>query len=100
MAKIKIMCVPPGFAPKHIRLSWVGLTLPLIPGDEVEKAPDDGIIRVGLANVMGYHVWVADAVKVLHAARKHDAAYYWANFGPDCKLVFKQDCCEIVEPIA
>jgi len=92
MSKIKIIAIPPGFAPQEIREQWVGIEIPLsknpIPHGEES-------FRSGSENGDGYQVLATEAIVALRNAGKNDAANFWKNLAGGT-LVFKKDLCELV----
>lgn len=81
MSAIRIIKMPSGSAPEHIRQEWVDLEIGLAhpPG---AQDPDK------------YYVTGSTAVQALRNARKDDAAEYWRSV--NSSLVFlafnKQEC--------
>jgi hypothetical protein len=93
MSKIKIVQVPPGFAPEDIRKEWVGVEIPLadnpIIGDKV-------VAKIGNQNKDGYQVRGVDAVQALLDAGKNEAADFW-KFYATGNFVFKKEVCELIK---
>ena len=101
--QIRIVRVPPGEAPEHIRRVWVGLVLPLASGHSsafevdtcgVLSGDEDG------APLIGYVVDIEDAVSAL-AQKSPEAASWWREnadhlFCEGGTLVFDEDLCELV----
>jgi hypothetical protein len=96
-ARVRIVAVPPGEAPQHIRRAWVGLELPVTQGQ-----PGQGVVgvlsqRPG-GSCDGYAVDGVEAVRLL-AAEKPDAAAWWRHHAPHVltsgyQLVFPADVCQ------
>lgn len=93
MAKIKIIDVPPGFAPEHIRKQWVGIEIPLTQNPIPEGKE---VARIGNDNTGGYQVNGVDAVKALREADKNEAADFWEDYSSG-KFKFKKEVCEVIE---
>ncbi len=92
MRKIKIVGVPPGFAPEEIRRQWVGIEIPLLEaGENLSK---EG--WVGTGNEGGYVVSGGDAITALRKAKKHEAATFWEGIVP-AALRFNKQICELIE---
>ena len=77
---IRVVAAPSGDAPEPIRRSWVGLTLPLAPGEDGPQCltvsrESDGSPRYG----MYYVVRVVDAISVLEQSAPADAAWWREN---------------------
>ena len=96
MKRIRITSIPPGFAPESIRVQWVGVTIPLVTEEEKAQDPPSGI-SIGAANRGGYMVLTSKAVEALEAADKTEAKEYWGGLVLGSYLVFKKECCEVVE---
>lgn len=90
MKKIRIVAVPPGFAPKEIRQQWVGVEIPLSGEDPT------GGIWVGTGNENGYVVSADDAISALRNAGKDDAADFWEGLRGTA-LRFNKQVCEPIE---
>jgi hypothetical protein len=92
MKKLKIVQIPPGFAPEHIRKQWIGVEIPLAenPIPEGKEA-----LRIGNDNAGGYQVKGTDAVKALRDAGKIEAADFWENYSSGM-FKFKKEVCEVV----
>lgn len=94
---IRIIATPPGQAPDHIRMQWVGVVIPLANNDAVG-------IQVGVRggapeNGDGYKVNSRDAVECLRK-KSPEAADWWDNNFPVDRaqsFVFRKDVCELVE---
>lgn len=96
MAKIRIVKVPPGFAPEHIRREWLGVEIPLPTQAELAENPPSAW-EANEANSGGYIVFQDDAVKALLAAEKNGAAEFWEDLElPAPYLRFRRDCCEVI----
>ena len=95
MKKIKIVAVPPGFAPEEIRKEWVGVELPLATKKELDQDPMlQG--RIGNQNVNGYVVLTSKAIVALRAAGKKKGADFWDSLGMGKYLEFKKEVCEVI----
>lgn len=93
MTKIKIIDVPPGFAPEHIRKQWVGIEIPLAQNPIPEGKE---VARIGNDNAGGYQVKGVDAVKALKEAGKDEAADFWEDYSSG-NFKFKKEVCEVIE---
>ena len=92
MKKIKIIATPPGFAPEHIRVQWIGIQIPLttpIPQDQV-------VAKIGNDNTDGYEVKGIDAVQALKDAKKNQAAEFWEPYSSG-NFKFKKEVCELID---
>ena len=93
---IRIVKMPPGFAPEEIRAQWVGVEIPYIPG---ECDSLKGGAWTGEENGNGYIVTTDDAIKSLVDSGKVEAAEYWneiLSFGGGV-LRFGKEYCEVCE---
>jgi hypothetical protein len=97
--RIRIVALPPGEAPAHIRAAWVGLELPTLWGGDVPcSLPVVGAISgQGQSVVVGYAVSGRAAVELL-ARHAPAAAAWWRANAPDVlrddfPLVFPADVC-------
>jgi len=95
MPSIRIVKVPPGFAPPSIREQWIGVEIPLPTEDEIRENPSSRF-GLGSANEDGYRVFRFKAVEALRQAGKQRAATYWSETLFGIYLVFKKDVCELV----
>ena len=110
MKTIRIIGVPAGEAPEHVRQAWVGLTLPVLRGPM--RFPSIGVVTGpktyfgGIAAFLtgrtspayGYAVDTRTAVDVLAAANP-EAAHWWrANvphlFKSGQALIFDAEVCQ------
>lgn len=96
MSSIRIIELPPGFAPKEIRAQWVGVVLPIASDDEISKDLPTAF-GIGSGNSDGYFVFRDEAIKALRTAGKEKAVRYWSAFPLGKFLKFKKDVCAIVE---
>ena len=94
MSSIRIIEIPPGFAPAHIRRQWVGVVLPLATEEELAHNPPSEVC-IGRGNENGYLVLCCKAAAVLRTTGKMEAANYWESFF-DSYLEFKKEVCELV----
>ncbi|HJZ57596.1 MAG TPA: hypothetical protein VKE74_21685 [Gemmataceae bacterium] len=98
---IRIIGVPPGEAPDEVRAAWVGVELPLAPGErEPVNLPGLGVVSGEPTPAVGYVVDGPTAVDRL-AAHNPGAAQWWrANapqvLEPGATLVFAAEVCERV----
>ena len=90
--KIRIIDVPPGEAPEHIRQAWIGVVIPLLPPplDEKRFVRSAGVLSgpktlLGQVSALarlkgfqsyGYAVEALDAVDAL-AKKDAEAAQWW-----------------------
>jgi hypothetical protein len=94
--QIRIVNVPPGEAPEGVRRSWVGLILPLAPGETGPRAAPGFGVLTGPRSLFGqiwrlltgryilglqYIVLVDDAIAVLEEASPL-AASWWREHTP------------------
>ncbi|MFA5375394.1 MAG: hypothetical protein WC455_06550 [Dehalococcoidia bacterium] len=114
--KIRIIAVPPGEAPEHIRQSWIGVVIPLPPPpfDEKRSIPSAGVLSgpktpLGQISALlrgkgtkryGYAVETLDAVGAL-AEKNPEAAQWWYKntsflMKKGQMLVFPAEVCEEV----
>jgi hypothetical protein len=115
--RIRIIAVPPGEAPDHIRQSWVNVAIPLSPPpyDKKRRFRSVGVVSgpktiLGLIFAAvrgkcfkwdGYAVEALVAVEAL-AEKNADAAQWWRQNAPHLmrkgqRLVFPAEVCEEVE---
>ncbi len=96
--QVRIVAVPTGPPPEEVRRAWVGLTVPLAPGEtgpRPVKTPGNAEEKVG------YVVDSARALAIL-AANAPAAAAWWkknapAYLQPGRALLFSPESCEEVE---
>ena len=97
--RIRITATPPGEAPEEVRRAWVGLELPLAPG---ETAPRPmavvGVLSAEGESTLGYAVTGKTAVDLL-ASHDPAAADWWRESAPHVlaggyQLVFPTEVCE------
>jgi hypothetical protein len=101
MPKIRIIDIPPGQAPEHIRRAWVGLemeTTGQAPGNVILRGVIDGKPDSNPPNAGGYCVKTAEALRVLNVAHPDKAAWWQAALGrfPPSTLVFKREVCLLI----
>ena len=117
MSAIRIVDVPPGEAPEHIRRAWVGLIIPLPHGRSAKRRTILGHgVLTGPKSLLGnvwalltrryvkwdaYTVDASAAVDAL-ARSQPDAAQWWREntpylLKPGKKLAFPADVCELQE---
>lgn len=115
--KIRIIAVPPGEAPEHIRQAWVGVVIPLPPPpfDRLRGLPTAGVLsgpktRLSRLSALlrgkgtrrwGYAVEALDAVAAL-AEKNPEAAEWWHKntqhlMKKGAMLFFPDDVCEVLE---
>jgi hypothetical protein len=114
--QVRILQTPPGEAPVEVREAWVGLTLPLWPGDSGPRQfVTQGVVtgpRTFLGYLLawlrrrfkvtnGFRVDAAGAVEVL-ARHNASAARWWqahaaASVEPGRALIFHAEVCELVD---
>ncbi len=95
MARIRIVAVPPGFAPLSIREQWVGIEIPLATNRDISKNPPSEL-GIGSANRGGYMVLTSKAIEALKSAERISAAAFWKQLTLGHYLVFKRDVCELI----
>jgi hypothetical protein len=112
LRSIRIVSVPPGEAPEHIRRSWVGLTLPLVLGragpqtvaaSGVLSGPKSfaGAVLHALAGKLEQRVgYVVDANTAIAILAEHspEAARWWREnvpraLRPGRKFIFAAQAC-------
>src|SRR5436305_1532001 len=86
--EVRIVEVPPGDAPKHIRRAWVGLVLPLAAGETGarEEAPAAGALgrlRQRLAGRQARYVVPAEAALAILARAAPEAAAWLLTAAPE-----------------
>jgi len=95
--KVKIIKMPAGFAPEHIRQEWVGVEILLMNQSEADSLQDsvgwDSNEQHG-----GHIVRTLDAIEALKNAGKSDAANYWLGVEEllGTELRFGSEYCKIV----
>lgn len=96
MAQIKIIAVPPGYAPEQIRKQWVGVILPVAEHRELAHISPLALETSG-PNANGHAVLCRSAVDALRRAGKSQAADYWNKVFPsNAVLQFGKAYCEEV----
>jgi hypothetical protein len=95
--EVRIVAVSPGPAPEEVRKAWVGLVVPLGPG---ETGPRPAPTATGEEKV-GYVVDSARALQIL-AAHAPEAALWWkrnapAYYQPGRSILFPPEVCQEVE---
>jgi hypothetical protein len=89
--RIKIIAVPPGFAPPEIRERWVGVEIPT-PTDDELRANRPSSAGIGHENEGGYLVRRESAIQALRAAGKESAARFWELIDGEY-LAFSREYC-------
>lgn len=89
VSSIRIIAVPSGSEPLHIREQWVGMTLPVATKKEYEPWAQD-------CDVDEYLVSRTEATNALDEAGKEEAASFWIDEPGKMFLAFKKACCELV----
>jgi hypothetical protein len=104
-AVIRITAPPPGELPEFIRRAWVGLELPLIPGQtRVECLTAQEVLsRHEVDALPGYAVDGRTAVEILASANP-EVARWWRENAPDIlapgyQLVFAAEVCERLDDL-
>jgi hypothetical protein len=102
VVRVRITSTPDGDAPEAIRRAWVGLELPLAPGERGPRMLDAaGVVWQRPAGVkMGYAVRGRVAVELLEK-QSPEAAAWWRQHVPDVltagfQFVFPAESCEKV----
>ena len=104
--RIRIISVPPGEPPAHIRAAWVGCVLPVFATTDDPKV---GPRRRGVLSrkdedcPSGFAVRVLDAVRALEG-HNAEAARWWRENTPDLikpgeLFLYPGEACELVEEI-
>ena len=96
MRKIRIVDIPPGFAPAWVREDWLELEIPLATEKELRDDPPTGTLGTP-SNENGFIVLTSEAIKALEGARKYGAARFWRNLSFGKYLEFKKEVCQEVE---
>jgi hypothetical protein len=98
--RVCIIDVPPGEAPEQIRRAWVGLELPLAPGQTgpVPLATKGVVSGQQDGGMVAYVILGSEAVKLL-AAHDPEAALWWRTHAPHVlahgyQLAFPTEVCE------
>jgi hypothetical protein len=99
-SRVRMIGVPHGDEPREVRAAWVGLVLPLAPG-ETGSRPQGPSVE-GEKLVWVYFVDAPAALAIL-AEREPDAAAWWREnaperFQPGERLAFAADVCELELP--
>ena len=113
---VRIIGVPPGEAPEPIRRSWVGLVLPLAPGERGPRSPYtigvltgpkgffDALIGLLLGRLTRQTGYVVDANVAVNLLGGHspEAARWWLENAPHLlrrgrRFVFSAEVCELAE---
>jgi hypothetical protein len=104
-AVIRITAPPPGELPEFVRRAWVGLELPLIPGQvHVERITAQEVLSRHEVNaVPGYAVDGRTAVEIL-ASASPEVARWWRENAPDIlapgyQLIFAAEVCERLDDL-
>jgi hypothetical protein len=99
---IRIIAAPPGEAPEEIRQEWIGVELPLAPGEPLPKIESTVGVLTGQSTgvASGYLVEGNKAVALL-AAHSPTAAEWWREAAPHIlvpgyKLSFPAEVCELM----
>lgn len=91
--KVKIISLPPGVAPEHIRLQWINVEIPLLGIENINKPLG---FRSGFENLGGYQVRPDHAVEALKKYNKIEAADFWSNYLSAKNFTFRRDVCELI----
>jgi hypothetical protein len=98
--RVRITATPPGEAPDHVRQAWIGLEVPLAPGEKGPRMVEGNGVLSGApaAIAYGYFLDGATAVNLL-AAHAPEAAAWWRANAPHvlqsgARLVFPAEGCE------
>ena len=100
MAKIRIIAIPPGQAPKWVRQQWVGLEFPIaenIPSPE--NSIQIGVVFGNLEDTDGYPVEAKLAVEILEKKSPEAAQWWKENSLVSLRrswLVFKKEVCKLI----
>jgi hypothetical protein len=112
-SRVRLTAVPPGDEPEAVRAAWVGMVLPLAPGETGSRprppagpaspGGDQGSPPGTPARMEWVYVIDAPAALALLAARDPEAAAWWREHAPDClkpghHFVFAADVCELELP--
>ena len=98
--RVRIVAIPPGEAPSHVRAAWVGLELPVDGPSDSGGRPVYGVLSNRPAGCDGYAVDGRQAVALL-AATAPEAAAWWRTHAPHVsargyQLVFPAEVCDPV----
>ncbi|KKQ17879.1 MAG: hypothetical protein US31_C0014G0015 [Berkelbacteria bacterium GW2011_GWA1_36_9] len=94
--KIRIIAIPPGQAPRNVRVEWVGLEIPTT--DPLQSGSQTGALGGRPENQGGFHVSGKAAIELLEN-KSPIAAQWWRDNVPgiiNAQLVFAREICEIV----
>jgi len=113
---VRIVRTPPGEAPLDVREAWVGLVLPLWPGEIGSRQFVTQGVLTGPRTFMGYLFarlfrrfekvdgFCVDAAAAIQVLAKHStrAAEWWqthfsAGVQPGRALIFHAEACQLVE---
>lgn len=94
MLSVRIVEVPPGFAPEEIRQQWLGVILGALSDDQIRPRTRYGIDN---ANVGGFTVPKSTAVKALRLMGRSEAAAFWMGFPLGRYIQFRKDVCQVVK---
>lgn len=100
---IRIIATPPGPAPEDVRAAWIGLVLPVSPGNPkpIESVPEGILANVWsflMPRHLHYVVPVDDAILILEKASP-GASVWWKQNTPESLgsgqvFLFRVDVCE------
>ena len=100
--RVRIVGAPPGEAPDHVRRAWIGLELPLAPGQRGPcRVPTEGVVTGQRDDAMdGYLILGSEAVRLL-ATHDAEAALWWRTHAPHVLsngylFVFPPEVCDPV----
>lgn len=99
MSSIRIISTPPGQAPEEVRKEWIGVVIPLLPGQK-EDAIGRGVVdgKITNENRGGYVVSAVESFKQLKEKSSKAAMWWEENFGDGegVNFVFAKSCAELV----
>jgi hypothetical protein len=104
-AVIRITAPPPGELPEFVRRAWVGLELPLIPGQTRAEmlTAQEALSRRAVDALPGYAVEGRTAVAILATANPEMAQWWRENapeiLAPGYQLVFAAEVCERLDDL-
>jgi hypothetical protein len=103
LLRIRIIDIPPGEAPQHVRAAWVGLELPLFPGETGPRSMEQ-VEVLSLAKTGAESGFVVDGKQALVLLAEHSpaAAAWWrdncaAFFEANGCLIFPTEVCERIK---
>jgi hypothetical protein len=95
MKSLKIITIPSGFAPEHIRTQWIGVTMPLPANEKLEEILSQPVARQCRGECF---VLYEEATIALRAAGKNEAAKFYESQSFGKRLFwFRNEICQVLE---